>query len=301
MTAHEQSPGRNVAVRDAMIPIVAGQTFFDAMRALGINTFELSLKPDCGLLSIADEDGAAPFSVVEEASTAHFKERLDEEGAGVCAVLLGTDFSGPNAEQHIQWAVRAVRAAQQLGAPAVRLDPLTSNRELPMPQIRDNVVRCVGQVLEETKDSGVDIGIENHGAVGNNPEFLDGIFEQVNDLRLGITLDTGNFYWSGLPLSELHSVIEHFAPRAKHTHIKSIAYPPEMRDTRRQTGFEYGRYCAPIDQGDLDMTRIVRTLREAGYARALCIENEALSNFPVEERPEVLRGEIALLRVVDGQ
>lgn len=301
MTAQEQPAGRNVAVRDAMIPVASGQTFFDAVRGLGIDTFELSLNPDCGLLSISNEDGAAPFSVINEASTAQLKARLDETGVSVCAVLLGTDFSGPNAEAHIQWAVRAVRAAQQLGAPAVRLDPLTANRELPMEQIRDNVVRYVRQVLEQTGDSGVDLGIENHGAVGNNPEFLDGIFEQVNNPRLGITLDTGNFYWSGLPLSELYSVIEHFAPRAKHTHIKSIAYPTEMRETQRQTGFEYGRYCAPIDRGDLDMTRIVRTLRQSGYSRALCIENEALSKFPAEERPEVLRGEIALLRVVDGQ
>lgn len=296
MTAQEQSAVHQVAVRDAMIPVVSGQTFFEALRELGIASFELGLNPNCNPLTIQNEDSAEPFSLADETNTARFQARLEKEGASVCAVLLGTDFSGPNAQEHVQWAVRAVHAAQQLGAPAVRLDPLTSNRDLSMPQIRDNFVRCVGQVLEQTADSGVDLGIENHGAVGNDPEFLDGIFERVDDPRLGMTLDTGNFYWSGLPLQELYGVIEHFAPRAKHTHIKSIAYPAEMREARRAIGFEYGRYCAPIDAGDLDIARIVRTLRDAGYTRPLCIENESLSKFPEEERAAVLKREIALLR-----
>ncbi|MDF2441069.1 MAG: L-ribulose-5-phosphate 3-epimerase [Abditibacteriota bacterium] len=301
MTSQEQAVSRHIAVRDAMIPVSSGQTFFDAMRAVGINSFELGLDPNCGLLYITNDEGETPFSVADEASTALFKARIEREGAGVCAVLLGTDFSGPDAEAHIQWAVRATRAAHELGAPAVRLDPLTANRELSMPQIRDNFVRSVEQVLAQTEETGISFGIENHGAVGNDPEFLDGVFERVGNPRLGMTLDIGNFYWSGFPLSELYGVIEHFAPRARHTHMKSIAYPAEMRDTRRETGYEYGRYCAPLDQGDIDMARVVSALRSAGYAGALCVENEALSKFAAEERSDVVRREVELLRAVDSQ
>jgi sugar phosphate isomerase/epimerase len=286
----------DVAVRDATVTVRDGQSFFDALREIDVISFELGLRMDCTLLQPLAVQGEASFSVVDEASTARLKARVDSENIHVCALLLGTDFSAPNVEEHITWAVHAVRIAEQLGTPTVRLDPLTGNSTLPRSQICDNFVRCVERVLEATEDSSVDLGIENHGAVGNDVEFLDGIFERVHSPRLGMTIDTGNFYWSGLPLQDVYGVIEHLAPRAKHTHIKNIAYPMELRESSRPTGYEYERYVAPLYEGDLDIPHMVRTLRAAGYTHPLCIENEALFKYPPEERQEVVRREVALLR-----
>jgi sugar phosphate isomerase/epimerase len=161
-------------------------------------------------------------------------------------------------------------------------------------------VRCIRQVLAATEDTDVDLGIENHGHISNDPAFLDGIFNDVPNARLGLTLDTGNFYWYGAPLDELYQTLKHFAPRARHTHLKSIAYPPETRDVRREKGWRYAELCCPIDEGDLDYRRIVQILRDAGYdskpARTLCVENEALPRFPLEERADILRRDIAALR-----
>jgi sugar phosphate isomerase/epimerase len=297
MSTSSPSQHNEVAVRDAMLGAASMAEALTALRELNVSAFELALTPDGRLLYLSD-NGQDDFNMADASSITRCKTQLDEAGIRVCAVLLGTDFCGPNAAGHITWAVSAVRAAKALGAGVVRIDPLTSNRELSMPQIRDNFVRGINQVLEQTADTGVDLGIENHGAVGNDPAFLDGIFERIDDARLGMTLDTGNFYWSGVPLQELYGIFEHFAPRAKHTHIKSIAYPAEMREIRRATGYEYGRYCAPIDQGDIDISRVLRILREAGYRNSLCIENEALGRFPAEERLKVLRSEAELLRAL---
>ncbi len=281
-----------IAVRDAMVPALPEQSFFQSLRDLGAFAFELHIARDGTFPFIILEDGSAPFSL-ENLDT--LEKQLAAEKLSVCALILGTDFSGPTAEQDVIWAVNAIHAAQKLGASAVRLDPATAQRELTVETVRDNVVHCLNEVLAQTSATGVFIGLENHGFIANDPDFLDTIFEAVGDERLGLTLDTGNFYWSGLPLSKLYSLIKRFAPRVRHTHIKSICYPVEIREQQRPIGYEYGRYAISIDQGDIDFYRVLRILRDAGYKGALCIENETLHRFTPEESAEVLRAEVAIL------
>jgi len=177
----------------------------------------------------------------------------------------------------------------------VRIDTATANRTLADEQVRENFIRRIGQVLQQTAGSPVGYGIENHGHISNNPQFLDGVFAAVGDPRLGMTLDTGNFYWYGMPLSELYRTLEHFAPRAKHTHIKNINYPPEMAEQRRPVGYEYGKYCCPLDEGNINIGRVVRILKNAGYRADLCIENEALGKYSEDQRHGVLKRDAAAL------
>lgn len=286
-----------VSLRDAVIPVPAGRTLlFDVLHDLDISALECTVDVDRGLPHVVAADGGAPFSLADRESVAAFKQRLADEGLRLAGLLLATDFSGDAAESHVAWAVEAVRAARELGAPVVRIDTATRRSDLPLPVLADNFVRCVRAVLEQTADTGVDLGIENHGVVGNNPEFLDSVLAQVKDPRLGMTLDTGNFYWYGLPLSELYATLERYAPRARHTHIKNIAYPAELAETRRAVGYEYGRYAAPLADGNIDLGRVVQILRNAGYDRTLCIEDESLGRFPPDERLAVLRRDAEALR-----
>ena len=289
-----------VSVRDGMVPVAAGQSFFEALHALGISDIEIQINPDGTAPLLVEADGSVPFSINDDESINQLRSRLDTEGVKAAALLLGTDYSGPDAAAHIQWSIKAVRAAEALGAPVVRIDTATS-ASISMEEARDNFVRAILQVLAETSDVAVDLGIENHGTVSNNPEFLDGVFEQVPDRRLGMTLDTGNFYWYGFPLSELYSVLEHFAPRARHTHVKNINYPADIVETTREKGYEYGQYCCPLDEGNISMARVVEILQAAGYNRTLCIENEALGKYPESERAEIVRRDAAILRAVQSQ
>ena len=55
-----------------------------------------------------------------------------------------------------------------------------------------------------------------------------------------------------------------------------------------------------IAEGDLDMNRIVGTLRRAGYDRDLCIEDESLGKFTGPERKEHIKSAIAVLRKAIG-
>jgi sugar phosphate isomerase/epimerase len=61
-------------------------------------------------------------------------------------------------------------------------------------------------------------------------------------------------------------------------------------------GWEYSKYCCPIYEGDLDFKRIVKILRKANYRGDFCVENESLGRFPEDQRADILRKEIALLK-----
>ena len=183
-----------------------------------------------------------------------------------------------------------MQAAQQLGAPAIRIDAIMSGeRHLPLEERQRLVATAISSILEQTVESEVELGIENHGFQGNDPEFLLGLLLAVDSPRLGLTLDSGNFYWRGWPLSRVYEIFEQFANVVKHTHIKNIAYPPELREVEREVGYEYGKYVCPIHEGDIDHARYITLLRNAGYDRDICLEDESLGKYAPEQRKANLR------------
>jgi sugar phosphate isomerase/epimerase len=211
-------------------------------------------------------------------------------GVRICAFLLGNDFGKPDADEQVTWMTQTVRIAHQLGVPAVRVDAIVSGWEgMGQERVTHLFAEHIKRVLDATGDAAVDLGIENHGALGNRPEFLRAVLDAVGSPRLGLTLDTGNFYWFGHPLSRVYAIMQEFAPVVKHTHVKNIAYPPDLREQQRPIGYEYGRYVCPIPDGDIDHQRVVALLQAAGYDRTLCIEDESLGKFAPEERPTVLQ------------
>ena len=175
----------------------------------------------------------------------------------------------------MQWAVTAVGAAGQLGAPVIRIDPLTADRALPAEVVRERFVRRVAELLDQTAGVEVDLGIENHGPIANDPSFLDAVFASLPDPRLGLTLDTGNFYWFGFALGELYQLIDRYAPRARHTHLKNINYPADLANRKRDMGIDYGKYCCSLDEGNIDLHRVIRSLHRRIHARSVYRERIA--------------------------
>jgi sugar phosphate isomerase/epimerase len=293
MTAN---PARlHVSIRDAMLSDARNSSIahtFDALDELGVTAVELEYRSDGSLPKLF----GATYSLATDAGLREFLHGLKFDKVKVSALLLGTDFAADDPAPSVDWTLRAIAAAEALGAPAVRIDVTHWAPGLSIGQIRERFVQCVSRILDQTPSSRVDLAIENHGKISNDPQFLDEVFAAVPSPRLGLTLDTGNFYWYGYPLEELYGLIEHFAPRARHTHIKSINYPPDIARQRRAMGFEYGKYCSPLDEGNLDLPRIVRLLHAAGYRRGLCIENESLGKYPADQRMDVLRRDVVAVR-----
>lgn len=290
----------DISIRDAMVAAAAAGTtglLFETLRLVHCMAVEIEMAvADGSTPHIKREDGS-PYSLRDPAGTIELCERLEREGVRPSALLLMTDFASDAAAAHVQMSVRACAAARELAVPVVRIDPLTKNKALAPEQVRDAFVARVREVLDGSADTGVDLGIENHGPVACDPAWLAAVLAAVPDSRLGLTLDTGNFYWFGFPLSEMYSLIERFAPRVKHTHLKNINFPKELADVRREAGHGYKEYCCPLDEGNLDLRRVIEILRTAGgYARDLCVEDESLFKFSADDKVNVLRRDVAAVR-----
>lgn len=283
-----------VSVRDDTTRAAGFPSLLEGLRAMDLDSIELNYTAERQVSSLTDD---RRFPLATAADYEAYRQHLREHGVTVSALLCANNFGAGDPEPEVAWCVDAIRAAAALNAPAIRAD--TIMRTDP-PEDRDARIRryaaAMRQVLERTAGSPVAIGMENHGAQGNDPEFLAGVLELLPDPRLGLTLDTGNFYWSGQPLAECYRIYERFAPRARHTHIKSIAYPPGERERRRETGWKYGEFASPLAQGDIDLARVLGMLRAAGYDGSLTIENEALGRLPAAERPAILVSDAGHLR-----
>lgn len=287
----------DVAIRDATVAAAVGDgSVLDALPEIGVRSIEIEVDHYGQAPRLISPTGQ-PFSVKDAKRLQPLKRVLEERGVRVSALLLETDFSGEHADGHIGSLWRAMHVAATLGAPVVRIDPLARDRTIEPPRVRDNVIRCVRQLISELfPEFEIELGLENHGPIANDPRLLDEILDGIDHPRVGLTLDTGNFYWYGFPLDEVYQLIERYAPRTKHTHIKSINYPPDAANRRREVGYEYKQYCCSLDEGNLDLRRVVRILRGAGYDRDLCIENESLFKHPPEQRLEVLKRDVVALR-----
>jgi sugar phosphate isomerase/epimerase len=280
-----------VTIRDAMLHAIGQTDGWAALERVGAEGFEAVVNDDFSLPNLV-HDGRH-YSVADEAGIRRLASDAAAAGQKVTALALANRFAErPDVE--IELCTRVAQAAQALGARAIRIDVV------PGSMTRDEFlalsIKTLTRVLAATESTGVAFAIENHGTTTNDPTFLKPLFAGVGSPRLGLTLDTGNFYWFGHPLAKVYELYETFAPRVFHTHCKSIRYPAENRQRQRPVGWKYVEYTCPIYEGDIDFRRVVSLLKAAGYANDLCVENESLGKTPPAAAAAILAKEIAMLK-----
>jgi len=282
-----------LSIRDAILPGAGFANIGEALKTLGLSAVEVSVAPDMTVPAIEPVGEKTQFTLDSPEAAREYGAHAQECGVRIAALLTMNKFGGDDNDEQVRWVTRTVEAADALGLEAVRIDSIMiDERERPVAERVDVFADCVRQVLAATEGSKVDIGVENHGWGGNDPAFLDGALERIGSDRFGVTLDTGNFYWWGHPLDDVYAIMERLAPFAKHTHVKAISYPEEIRNQRREVGFEYGKYVCPIAEGDIDHARVIEWLKAAGYDRSFCLEDESLGKVPQEERADVLARDV---------
>jgi|YNPNPStandDraft_1061719.scaffolds.fasta_scaffold00193_24 sugar phosphate isomerase/epimerase len=280
-----------VTCRDVMLKQTEQPDCWAAMAAYGVDGVESDIGDDLRLPSLYYGDRV--FSVADAQSRQELMAALDAAKKRITAFCMHNRFE-ERPEFELEWCTKVATIAKEMGVPAIRIDVVP--RRMPRDEFLPFAVNLLRKIVDATDATGVKFAIENHGNTTNDPAFLDAVFEGVASPRLGLTLDTGNFYWFGHPLSRLYEIYERFAGRAFHTHCKSIAYPPEMRDKERPMGWEYQKYHCPIDQGDIDFAKVIAILRKAGYSNDLCIENEGLGRLNAEQAIQTVRKEVQMLR-----
>jgi sugar phosphate isomerase/epimerase len=290
-SAQPQNQNLCLSCRDAHLKQTGRPDCWSALQSIGADGVEVAVGDDLSLAGLFHPD--RKYTAASQVGIDLVLADAKAAGKQVSALCMFNRFA-QRPDFEVEQARKVAQAAKALGAKAIRID-LAAPKKAP-DDFLDFSVKTLKRLIEATEATGVAFGIENHGATTNNPEFLKPLFERVGSPRLGLTLDTGNFYWFGHPLSKLYELYEMFAPRVFHTHCKSIRYPESEREKRRAMGWEYGKYNRPIYEGDIDFRRVVKILRAAGYSGDLCIEDESLDKFPAPERGAILTKEIRHLK-----
>lgn len=284
------------SIRDCMLTW-AFPTALEGVKHLGVNALEIELSHDFQVLAM-DTNEKAPL--LSDADAAGYRKHLEKLGIRPVSFLTACDFSAGTPANNVAWVARAIELAAILGMDNIRIDSaMTRERELDFGARVRMFSEGLGEALDRTEGLNVALGIENHGFQGNNLAFLLNVFQHTGSERLGGTLDTGNFYWRGYPLSEVYGILSILAPYAKHTHLKNIKYPEYLREQTRDAGWEYDTYAAPLDAGDIDHSEVLSLLDAAGYDGDICIEDESLGRYREgEERISILERDVAHVREI---
>jgi sugar phosphate isomerase/epimerase len=281
-----------VTGRDAMLHSTGQKDCWSALRAIGAEGVEAMILADLTLPGLFHP--TVKYTVATAAGTERLAADAKAAGQRITAFCMMNRFE----ELETKWCGEVARAAQALGVPAVRID--VAPAEPAQPEFLKLAAEALRKIIVDTKPTGMAFAIENHGTTTNDPAFLGALFDKVGSQRLGLTLDTANFYWFGHPLSKVYELYETFATRVFHTHCKNIRYPAAEREKRRPMGWKYAQYACPIDEGDIDFARVAAILHKGGYKNDLCIEDESLfSRKPsADEATRQLAGEAQLLKTV---
>lgn len=286
-----QRPAWPVTTRDAMLRHVGKPDCWAASKAVGSEGMEAIINEDLSLPGLFHPE--VKYTAAGKEGVERLRADLRAAGQRITALCMFNRLD-ERPEAEIKWCGQVARIAKSLDVPAVRIDVVP--HKMPRPEFLKLAIVTLKKVLADTEPTGVRFAIENHGAVTNDPEFLTALFDGVGSDRLGLTLDTGNFYWFGHPLSKLYGLFETFASRAFHTHCKGIHYPQADRERQRPMGWKYDQYQCPIYEADVDFARFTAILDKAGYSGDLCVENEALGKLSGAEAAKTLSREIALLK-----
>jgi sugar phosphate isomerase/epimerase len=280
-----------VGCRDVYLKFAGQPDSWSCMKALGAEGAEVAVSLDLSCPQLFHPDRKYTLATPDGIKT--LKDDLAAGGGRIAAFMMGNRFD-EQLEKELDCTRGLVNAAHQLGVNTIRIDVVP--RKLSGDEFLRFAIKACRGMCEIADGTPIRYGVENHGKITNDPGFLEKLFDGVGSDKLGLTLDTANFYWWGHPVNDLYPIYEKFASRAVHTHCKNIRYPDDKKNVKREMGWEYAKYCCPIYEGDIDFARVVRILRQANYRGDLCVENESLGRFPEAERGDILREEIALLK-----
>lgn len=288
-----------VSVRDFTVVWVGYENLVEGLKALGISKYEMHVNKKLSQDTYIDmgQEVKLGFNLRTTEERKNFVKFCENTGIAPCAILLENDFSNNDLGEEISYIKEATQLADDIGVKVIRINPhMRIKKDHSVEFYSKQFVEILTRIIEETSNSSVVYAVENHGYIGNNEQFLDYIFAEINSSRFGLTLDTGNFYWYGYPLSKVHQLIERYARFVRHTHLKNLKYPEDKKEVQRKPGEGFPEVGAPLYEGDIDLNKVIQFLKEANYNGDLTIEDESLGNYEQNERKEILKKDIEFVK-----
>lgn len=287
----DKQPAWLATCRDAITRPTGHKDIWSALKAVKAEGVEVAVGQDLSIQALYHP--TKKYTLANATGVDQVVADAKAAGVRITGFCLSNNFE-QQADAEVTCCTRLAAIAQSIGVPAIRIDVVP--RQLSRPDFLKAATATLKRVIAETESTGVLFGVENHGNTTNDPTFLNPLFDGVGSKRLGLTLDVGNFYWFGHPLSKVYEFVEMLAPRVFHTHCKNIRYPAGERQKQRPMGWKYDEYGCPIDEGDVDYSRVVAILNKAGYHNDLCIENEFLGKLAGDAATKTLAREIQFLK-----
>ncbi len=255
---------------------MAGTPFPEAVQkmvAFGAECTELNGRP-----------GVHPDLRWEDEADYHRAKQLLAQGNIVATSLGGyCDFAQLDddaLEAEIDGFVAYCERAARLDIPVVRAFAGDVKEGLSLSDVETCITEAFAEVMRRVQGLNVIVGIENHGRLANDGIFLRELIETVASPKLGMTIDTGNFYWAGHPPERVEQYIELLTPYIVNVHIKDVVY----RDGK--TAF------VPAGRGIVPLRRLYALLEGAGYEGAIVSEYEGEAPYEAgtQESVAYLRG-----------
>ncbi|MAZ26947.1 MAG: xylose isomerase [Cytophagaceae bacterium] len=197
---------------------------------------------------------------------------------GIKNVLIMVDHEGPLSakddaernqavENHKKW----VDAAQYLGCHSIRVNLQGADDEKAW---KEASIKGLTSLADYAATKNINVIVENHGGFSSNGEKLMEVINGVNKENVGTLPDFGNFcmrlkdpadYWSGCAEEyDMYKGVQEMMPKAFGVSAKTFNFDDEGNET------------------DIDFTRMLQLVKDAGYTGFVGIEYEGDDLEPEE-------------------
>ncbi|MGB5668846.1 MAG: sugar phosphate isomerase/epimerase family protein [Maribacter sp.] len=172
---------------------------------------------------------------------------------GNLAVSDGADRKAA-VERHFKW----VDAAAAMGCHAIRVNLAGSNDP---EEWKANSVDALTQLAAYAKDKNIEVIVENHGGLSSNAAMLADVMTKVNMDNCGTLPDFGNFCITRSETGCAEEYDKYKGVKELMVHAKAVSAKSHNFD-------------AEGNETDIDYTRILQIVKDAGYTGYIGVEYE---------------------------
>lgn len=237
-----------------------------------------------GVLSWAAERDAAHIEISEAGliepltveSAAAVRAHAESLGLPILNYVVAADFRQGDVAAEVQRVCGQVDIAAALGAKFFRHDVVEwawrESSQAELESVLAAIVPACQQIADYAAGLGITTSVENHGFFINHSERIARLLHLVDRENFKTTLDVGNFLCVD---DSPYAAVAKLAPQASVVHLKDFFirenFPGEGWLETIAGNFIQG---SVLGFGDLDLSRILWTVQEAGFTGALSIEYE---------------------------
>lgn len=237
-----------------------------------------------GVLDWVAQHGASHLEISEAGltepltvdSAREIRAKAESLGLPIINYVVAADFRGQDLEAEVARLRGQLDIAQALGAQFFRHDVVEwAWREASQAELESvlaEIVPACQQVADYAAGLGITTSVENHGFFMNHSERIARLLFLVDRENFKTTLDVGNFLCVD---DSPYAAVAKLAPQASVVHLKDFF----IRENFPGDGWLEtiaGNYLqgSVLGFGDLDLARILWTVREEGFDGPLSIEYE---------------------------